>query len=657
MLRFLNKENYTVLSDQILSTRHFFLLLILIFFSVPPKLFANQENNIDSLLQELAMTSENSIRADLMFKIAREYYYTDIHQSIDYAQKAHKLFSLANDKIALGQCINLEGAGYFALGEYKKAYPLFRSALKYAQQARDTLQTAKILNNLGNIKLNTGYLTEAIKFYKEAGTIFTESNQTNGAIAIENSIASIYRTIGSYSKSHEHLQRALTLANSTQNQLMAASVYQNISALYSEEEKYQEALEAGLKSYRIRTEENNPTQIVKTLITLGSIFYETKKYKEADTCYKKALRLSRNFGYIEEKAYTFMHLGYLNLKTMELGSAQNYLDSSLFLARKLHDQELELQLHDYLFFIDSTQGKYSSAIAHLQVSNALQESLSLSETDSKLKELETILDLSKQENHLQEKTIAKSHKIIFILVISILLLVLLTILIIQQILLRSQRKTAELTQDNLRSQMNPHFIFNILNSIHSYILKNDTKSSTSYLIKFSNLLRQTLDNSVNKLVSIEDELNALKLYLELESLRLDNKLEYSIFIDDEIDPIMFKIPTLLLQPYVENSILHGLQQQSDKSNRTGKIEINLKYNNNSILCTITDNGIGREKAEALKTQNGIKRKSHGSTITETRLKLLNSIYGKKIGVKYADILDENNNCLGTRVEFNLPILN
>lgn len=653
MLRFLNKEIYTVLSGQVRSTKYIFLSLILILFVIPSKLLANQENSIDSLLQELAMTTEDSLRSNLMLKIAREYYYTDIHQSIYYAEKARKFFSLANNKIALGQCINLEGAGYYALGEYKKADPLFQSALKYAQQARDTLQIAKILNNLGNIKLNTGYLSEAIEFYTKAGKIFMESNQTNGAIAIENSISSIYRTIGSYSKSQEHLQKALILAENAQNQLMTASVYQNLSALYSEEEKYQEALDAGLKSYHIRTKENNPTQVVKTLITLGSIFYETKKYKEADTCYKKALKLSQNFGYREEKAYTLMHLGYLNLKTMEFGIAKNYLDTSLSLARKLHDQELELQLHNYLFYIDSTQGNYSSALAHLQGSNTIQKSLSLSGSDSKLKELETILDLSKQENQIQEKTIAKNHKIIFILVISILLLILLTILIIQQILLRSQRKIAELTQDNLRSQMNPHFIFNILNSIHSYILNNDTKSSSNYLIKFSNLLRQTLDNSVNKLVSIEDELNALRLYLELESMRFDNKLEYNIFIDDEIDPIMFKIPTLLLQPYVENSILHGLQQ----SNGIGKIGISLNYNNNSILCTITDNGIGREKAEILKSQKGIKRKSYGSAITETRLKLLNSIYGKKIGVKYSDILDENNNCLGTRVEFNLPIMN
>ncbi len=653
MLRFLNKEIYTVLPGHVLSTRNIFLSLILLFFVIPPKLFANQENSIDSLLQELAVTSENSIRSDLMLKIAREYYYTDIHQSIYYAGEARKSFSLDNNKPALGQCINLEGAGYYALGEYKKADPLFQSALKYAQLAGDTLQIAKILNNLGSIKLNTGYLSEAIELYTEAGNIFMKSNQTNGAIAIENSISSIYRTIGSYSKSNEHLQKALILAKQAQNPLLTASVYQNISALYTEEGKYQEALEAGLKSYRIRTEENNSTQVVKTLITLGSIFYETKKYKEADTCYQKALKLSRNFGYIEEKAYTLMHLGYLNLKTMELGTSQNYLDSSLFLARKLHDQELELQLHNYLFFIDSTQGNYSSALAHLQESNTIQKNLSLSGTDSKLKELETILDLSKQENQIKEKTLAKNHKIIFILAVSILLLILSTVLTIQQVLLRSQKKIAELTQDNLRSQMNPHFIFNILNSIHSYILNNDTKSSSNYLIKFSNLLRQTLDNSVNKLVSIEDELNALKLYLELESMRFDNKLEYNIFIDDEIDPLMFKIPTLLLQPYVENSILHGLQQ----SNRIGKIGISLHYNNNSILCTITDNGIGREKAEILKNQNGIKRKSHGSAITETRLKLLNSIYGKKIGVKYSDILDENNNCLGTRVEFNLPILN
>ena len=185
------------------------------------------------------------------------------------------------------------------------------------------------------------------------------------------------------------------------------------------------------------------------------------------------------------------------------------------------------------------------------------------------------------------------------------------------------------------------------------MLSKDTKSSSKYLLKFSQLLRLTLDNSRSKLATVNDEINALKLYLELESMRFDNQLEYEIIVDEEIDPLMFKIPTLLLQPYVENSILHGLQGMEEK----GKIEIRMDYKNNGIHCSIKDNGIGRIKAEALKREKGMKYKSHGSDITETRLKLMNKIYGRKFGVIYTELLDKDENCKGTKVEFDLPILN
>lgn len=224
---------------------------------------------------------------------------------------------------------------------------------------------------------------------------------------------------------------------------------------------------------------------------------------------------------------------------------------------------------------------------------------------------------------------------------------------IQYFRLRAKKRISGLMQDNLRSQMNPHFIFNVLNSINAFILQNDKETSSKYLLKFARLLRLVLDNGRSNLVSIHDEIETLRLYLELEAMRLNNKLEYEIFIDDEIDPYMFKIPTLLLQPYVENSILHGIQNKVDG----GRVEIRLDYIKDSIHCTIYDNGIGMKKAQEMKVDKDTTHKSYGATITETRLKLLNSFYGRKIGVKYTDIANNNSNGGGTKVEFDLPIMN
>jgi tetratricopeptide (TPR) repeat protein len=434
---------------------------------------------------------------------------------------------------------------------------------------------------------------------------------------------------------------------------LLGTLYHNQGALFLEEKKYDEALEASMKSYLLREKVGHLGGQVKTLISLGSIYNKTGKRIDSDTCYSKALKLAEEYGFIEDQAYLLMHLGFLQLENENFEAASGYFSNSMEMAKELNDLELQLQLHDYIYYIDSVRGDYQNALFHLQQHSEIQSSFNISDSDKKLKELESLYSLAKTENELKEGIIRKNRSLILCLTAGLVLVVLLTVLIVQQILLRSQRKIAELTQENLRSQMNPHFIFNILNSIHTFILNNDTKSSSNYLMKFSHLLRLTLDNSINKLAPINDELKALKLYLELEAMRFENKLEYEIIVDEEIDPLMFKIPTLLLQPYVENSIVHGLQNKEGK----GKIEIRLDYQKHGIHCSITDNGIGRKRSEELQHEKGTKHKSHGSKIAETRLRLLNKIYGRKIGVSYSDILDENSKCMGTKVEFNLPILN
>lgn len=615
--------------------------------------FTGQTNTIDSLLFQLHNSETDSIKAKLLLSIAKAYYPLEIVKTIKFAEQARIFFIAQVNHHGVGETTNLSGAGHFAQGNFMKAEQLFRSALFEVRMTNDSLLCGKILNNLANTMLNTGRLKDAVSYYIQAEKNFILMNNIPGAISVENNLSSVYRTIGSYDKAKKHLFRALEMANEVHNKQMMALIYQNLGSLFTEMNLYTEAKNVSIKAYKIFIEEKNIGQTIKILITLGSIYSETNNLVASDTCYKKALFLSREYGFTEEEAYTLLHLGYQKLIIDDYNNASELFSVSLEKAQQIHDLDLEIQVHDYLFFIDSVQGNFQSALNHFQTATVLKAKMSLSESDYKLEELEELLDLTREENRTKEVIIKKNRTIIFVLLILLLLFVFITIAIVQHLTLKSQKKIAQLTQENLRSQMNPHFIFNVLNSIHRFMLNNDMESSSNYLIKFSNLLRLTLDNSVSKIASIQDEIKTLELYLELESMRMKNKLEYEIKIDKEIDPIMFKIPTLLLQPYIENSVIHGLQNKESK----GRIEINLKYNNKNIICRIKDNGIGRKKAEEIKKQNGISRKSHGINITETRINLLNKIYGKKIGVHYHDIIDENKVCAGTCVEFSLPILN
>jgi LytS/YehU family sensor histidine kinase len=154
-------------------------------------------------------------------------------------------------------------------------------------------------------------------------------------------------------------------------------------------------------------------------------------------------------------------------------------------------------------------------------------------------------------------------------------------------------------------------------------------------------------------MSVQDEVEILALYLKLESIRFKGKFDYAIHVDEKIDPILYKIPSLLIQPFVENSLWHGIQ------NKTGKGRIRVSFNlvNKSIFCTIEDNGIGREHAEIIKHSRMTDHISLGSSITQTRMKLLKSLYGNKLGIRYIDLKDTDNRPSGTRVELYLPILN
>jgi ligand-binding sensor domain-containing protein/two-component sensor histidine kinase len=204
----------------------------------------------------------------------------------------------------------------------------------------------------------------------------------------------------------------------------------------------------------------------------------------------------------------------------------------------------------------------------------------------------------------------------------------------------------------LRSQMNPHFIFNSLNSIQHYIFNTRSDEAIKYLNKFARLVRIILNNSERPTVTVGDDLEALRLYLELEQMRFEEKFDYEIIIDPTVDVDYDIMPPLLMQPYVENAILHGLNPRPDK----GKLTIRLYSENNFLICTISDNGIGREKAAEIRRTMPVKKhKSLGMKITEDRLKILNEINNSQLSVTITDLKNADGSSAGTQVELFVPL--
>ncbi len=213
------------------------------------------------------------------------------------------------------------------------------------------------------------------------------------------------------------------------------------------------------------------------------------------------------------------------------------------------------------------------------------------------------------------------------------------------------KRMSELKLQALRSQMNPHFLFNTLNSIQYFISCNDQKSAQNYLSKFSKLMRSTLDNSEKSTIPISKEVEALKIYLELQLLRFENKFEYRISIDSLLDIYNIEIPTMIIQPYVENAITHGLRNKTLK----GEIIISIKLDAGIIICTIEDNGIGIVKALKLKKLDKEDHTSTGMRVTRERVDIINSARKDKINVAVTDLGEMNPQKSGTKVTIFIPV--
>ena len=258
---------------------------------------------------------------------------------------------------------------------------------------------------------------------------------------------------------------------------------------------------------------------------------------------------------------------------------------------------------------------------------------------------ENKLQLIKTEKQLIKESSKRQKTIIYSLSIGLLLLLFALYYLFKS---NKERKKANnlLALKQLRTQMNPHFIFNALNSVNGFIANNDERSANKYLTDFSKLMRSVLDNSEKDFIPLETEIELLEIYLKLEHTRFKDKFDYQITIDTNIKMEKYTIPPMLLQPYVENAVWHGLRYKKEK----GLLTINVKYIDDcTINIEITDNGIGRKKSKELKSKNQLKHQSKGMQNITNRIEILNEMHPKKIAIKVIDLEEES----GTKIVLSL----
>ena len=448
----------------------------------------------------------------------------------------------------------------------------------------------------------------------------------------------------------------------SKDKIYYASALNDIALAYRHLKNYDQALKYCKKAIAINKEIDNEYGIGLNYQIMGDIYAQTEKFSDANSMLQEGMEILEKSNDLTAKSMTLLSIVGLDIKLKQYDKAEKNLKLCSNLAHTSGDLEVLSLYYYHQFQLDSIKGSVNNALASFIKYHELNSQISNSRMNERISEIQTTYEMQrheqenkllKSENEIQQLRIDRSQIVIIILCVFFSLIFIITLLILRHQQLLTKHKITELKQQNLNQQMNPHFIYNCLTSLQSLIFHNDISNSLEYLSKFSRLMRKILENSQKQYMSVQDEIELLTLYLKLESIRFKGKFDYEITVDDKIDPILYKIPSLLIQPFVENSVWHGIQNKKG----IGKIQIAFNLAEKSIFCTIQDNGIGRENAEKIKHGEENNHVSLGGSITQARIKLLKSLYGNKLGIQYIDLKDFSNNPTGTRVELYLPILN
>ena len=425
-----------------------------------------------------------------------------------------------------------------------------------------------------------------------------------------------------------YFDRAYEIVSTLQNNKLTAEYYREIGDKYFGAKNYYAALDYYRKALLLCEQVNDRGNEIIINYLIGVVYSELGNYNTSINYLKKSLKANNEFGSIDITSQVAYRL-YIAYR--EKGDYKNALDYYT-----IHDE-----MSDSIF-----SERNIEEITKTELQYKFDKILDEQQWIQREKDLEYQAEMDRQ--NWQKKTTV---------LVSLFIIVFLAAIII---LIRIRQKQKEkqlkdeinkLMQRALSQQMNPHFIFNTLSSIQDYILTRDRETSTAYLSKFADLMRVVLDNSQHPLIPIKREIDALELYLELRQLQKKALFDYQIQIDDIIDTWQYKIPALLIQPFAENSIIYGFSNMAEK----GILKVQLIKEDDSILCSIEDNGIGRSRAAELNSGGNKKYKSLSTDINRRRLELITSLYKEEYKIQITDLMKDQEPA-GTRIELTLPIL-
>lgn len=562
---------------------------------------------------------------------------------------------------------NLLGRHYRNNSFFDSSIENHLKALKLSREIGDVNAEIVTLNQIGVVYRRQDKIRSALNYHQMAlelaDKIELPDVDTKISISISNnSIGNIYLALKQYQLALEKFKKAILIQEKTDDKRGLAINHQNMGLAFQNLGDIDAALEHYNKSLQYNIENNSSIGKVICHNSISNVLLLQGKYEEAYKYISEVVSLSEKTGNQYYTSDVYITLGNVQLKLDSLDKAKIYLEKGLAVANKhkipsgvnqskLYLSELYEKKKDYekaySFYKKAIEGERKT----FNDKNILYVNNLINKYDNEVSR-NKIKSLAK-ENEIATLKLLRNRNVLIITLVSIALLGVLLYSMYRQRLLNNDKKILMLEQEALRIQMNPHFVFNALNSIKLYVINNEQKNAVYYLNKFSKLIRSILESSSVKEVTLSEELKTMNLYMSIENIRLSNEVNYVEKVDSNVNIERIKVPPLILQPFLENSIWHGL------SCKKGEKEVSLsvsKISEEFIQIDIIDNGIGRDAAMEIRNNKSLNRKSIGIDLTKERLRNFANEYANNYSLIYTDIIDKKGTPKGTKVSLKIPIL-
>lgn len=613
-------------------------------------------------------------RTDSLIREAPEGY-TKIHSVLRSMRRDTNLIryfanasAKANYADGEAYALNELGRKYRNFTKFPTAIKLHRQALEIAELDNDIEFRVASLNYLGVVFRRTSSIRTALDYNQQAlelaETIENPSIGIKRSINIStNGLGNLYQMLNQFDRAQEYFEKALLLEAELDNTLGQAINYQNIGECKEKLGDLIGALNDYQTSLALNEAIDNDMGRVICKTSIANLYIQQNEPEKALEILKSVETKVHQLGNGFLLSPYYNNLGWSRFLLKKYSEAEKNMLQGLKVAEKNNLKTEAARANRLLADLNKNQQKFEKALTYTLKAEELDKQILDDNTIRYVNEITQRYNSEKKSNEIE--VLAKENEIVRLnlrkknttLIISAIVLALLAGIfyaLYRQYQLKNEKKLLTLEQTMLRSQMNPHFLFNSLNSIKLYIINNEQKNAVHYLNKFSKLVRKILEASSQREIPLSEELETVELYMNIENIRFSYEIGFKIIIRGDIDLDSVKIPSLILQPFLENALWHGLSSKT--GDKKIELQVSTKPDKNFIQISITDNGIGRLASEKIKENKVLKRKSVGIEITKERLANFSRDYINSFNLQIIDLYNKNEKPEGTKVLLDIPIV-